>query len=349
MKLKIILTFDHELPLGGVRTSYKEALFDPTYRLLNLADTLKVPIVLFTDVLCGMKFKEWDSTNFFVSYIKQLQETIEKGHDVQLHLHPHWLTSTFENNAFIPSKDYRLADFANDKQFSIDYIIKTGTEFLTDICSLVASDYKCLAFRAGGYNLDGATSEIISALYKNGIRFDSSIAKGYYFKSGLSEVDYFKMPLSPNWFLSLDGNIKKEGKTGILEIPIASIPKTFFEVPTRFKLKKLSGQAPKDHGFQIHEGNKTNFKSKIKMMASARMLSFDNYTLSIDYLMKILDYNVKKYSNFDSAVISVIGHPKSMGDYSFSLMESFVKRVRQKYPDAEFTTYRNLSKEMKIF
>ena len=84
------------------------------------------------------------------------------------------------------------------------------------------------------------------------------------------------------------------------------------------------------------------------MMFSARMLSFDNYTLSIDYLMKILEYNVRKYRENDSVILSVVGHPKSMGDYSFFLMESFVKKVRQKYPAVEFTTFRKLAEEMKM-
>lgn len=347
MKLKLILTFDHELPLGGVRTSYKEALFDPTNRLFNLADKLEVPVVLFTDVLCGIRYKDWDEQNFYTPYVKQLQEAISKHHDVQLHLHPHWLTSTFNNNSFVPSKDYRLADFKDNKLYSIDEIVKSGSDFLKDICSRVNSEYKCIAFRAGGYNIEGSTKEIINALYHNGIRYDSSIVKGYYFKSGLSEVNCLNMPSIPNWIIGLDGNIRTVAKEGIFEVPIASIPKTPFEIPTRFKLKKLASQAPRDHGFQIHEGNPADLKSRFKMMFSARMLSFDNYTLSIDYLMKNLEYNVRKYKNYESAILSISGHPKSMGDYSFALMESFVKRVRLKYPTAEFTTFTRLNAERK--
>ena len=348
MKLKILLTFDHELPLGGVRTSYKEAMFDPTYRLFELADKLSIPVVLFTDVLCALRFKEWDEKAFYQPYVQQLQDAVIQHHDVQLHLHPHWLTSTFANHTFIPSKDYRLADFANNKTQSIDNIIKTGLDFLKEVGLKADPAYRCNAFRAGGYNIEGATTEILTTLYKYGIRFDSSITKGYYFRSGLSEVDCRHMPASPNWFMGLDGDIRREAASGIFEVPIASIPKTLFEVPTRFKMAKLAAQAPKDHGFQIHEGNPTDLKSKFSMMFSARMLSFDNYTLSIAYLMKNLDYNVRKYRKYDTAILSVSGHPKSMGDYSFGLMESFVKRVREKYPEAEFTTFNKLADEMKI-
>jgi len=348
MELKLLLTFDHELPLGGVRTSYKEALFDPTYRLFEVAGTLKVPVVLFTDVLCGIRYEEWDNTCFYQPYVRQLQDAILKFHDVQLHLHPHWLTSSFENNGFMPSKDFRLCDFTTDKTNSIDNIVKKGVGFLKEVCSTANPDYRCIAYRAGGFNIEKSSREIISSLYKNGIRFDSSISKGYYFRSGLSEVNCLDMPDVPNWFLGLDGNVRRKADCGIFEIPVASIPKTPFEMPTRFKLKKLSGRAPRDHGFQIHKGSPADLRSKIKMMFSWRMLSFDNYTLSVDYFMKILEYNVRKYRKNDTIIMSIIGHPKSMGDYSFFLMESFVKKVRQKYPLVEFTTFRRLAEEMKM-
>ena len=84
------------------------------------------------------------------------------------------------------------------------------------------------------------------------------------------------------------------------------------------------------------------------MLFATRLLSFDNYTLSVDYLMKNLEYNFRKYRKNDIAILSIQGHPKSMGDYSFFLMESFVKRARQKYPDAEFTAFSKLAEEMKM-
>jgi hypothetical protein len=348
MKLKLLLTFDHELPLGGIRSFYQEAMFDPTDRLFDMARQLQVPIVLFTDVLCGIRFKEWDNTSFYQPYIKQLQEAISKNHDVQLHLHPHWLTSSFRNNTFVPSNDYRLADFKSNEEFPIEQIIRSGIDFLREVCTIVKEDYKCVAFRAGGYNIEKETKEIITALYKYGIRFDSSIAKGYYFSSSLSEVNYLNMPKPPNWYLGLDGSLRADEKKGLLEIPIATIPKTPFEMPTRFKLKKLEKRAPKDNGFQIHDGKTANIVSKIKMMFSARMLSFDNYTLSANYLMRILEYNVRKYRHYDTVILAVTGHPKTMGDYSFYLLESFVNSVRKKYPETEFTTFFKLASEMKM-
>jgi hypothetical protein len=346
MKLKLFLTFDHELPLGGVRSNWNDALFEPTNTLLDVAEKLGVPVVFFTDVLCAMRFQEWDNEGYFKPYISQLRNAVSRNHDVQLHLHPHWLTSGYKENRFIPSNDFSLSDFAgNTSGNTIEGIIKSGVDFLKDVMKPVADNYRCIAFRAGGYNLgiNEDRGRILTVLYENGIRYDTSIIKGFYFKSAISEVDFRKMPDPPNWYIDLSGKLSEVSESGIFEIPIASIPKTPFEVPTMFKMKKYAHRAPANRGYQIHEGKPGGYSHKIKQLFSSRMLSFDNYTLSHDYLMKILNYNVNKYRKYDEVLLSISGHPKSMGSYSFELMQRFVENVRRKYPDTEFMTFSDMS------
>ncbi|HNW88661.1 MAG TPA: hypothetical protein PKN48_03305 [Bacteroidales bacterium] len=348
MKCKLFLTFDHELPLGGVKTSYKEALFAPTDKLLGLADELKVPVTLFSDVLGAYRFSEWDKNNFFYPYEDQLHKALCNDHDVQLHLHPHWLTSDFDGSTYIPSKDFKLSDFSTHPEWKIAKIIEHGVRFLTEICSVPLNDYKCLAFRAGGYNIEPGSAEILKNLLSQGILFDSSICKNYRFSSVLSDVDFAGMPKAPNWFTGTDGNFRNEAHAGILEVPIAGKPKTIFEIPTRFKLKKYAFQAPPNHGFQIHEGKPAGLKNRIGQLFSSRMLSFDNYTFSVAYLMKILEYNLQKYRKYDEVMLCAIGHPKTMGDYSMQMFRDFVIKVRDKYQDqVQFYTYRKLYEEQK--
>lgn len=346
-KLTLFLTFDHELPLGGVKTSWDDALFEPTNELFKVASELDVPITLFTDVLCGIRFREWDEEGFYKPYVAQLIKAVTAGHDVQLHLHPHWLTSGFEGKRFIPSNDYSLSDFMENRDGNdVDSIISKGIEFLNENIKPSYPAYHCNAFRAGGYNLGDShsRSSILRSLYNNGILYDSSIAKGYYFSSGISVVDYSRTPGKANWHLSADGDISKDSGSGILEIPIASIPKSVFEVPTLFKMKKYAYRAPLGRGYQIHEGKPGNLKNKLRSFISTRMLGFDNYTYEPEYLIRILDYNVRKYKNEENVMLSIVGHPKTMGNYAWDMMRYFVKTVRTKYPDAVFTTFTQLDK-----
>lgn len=344
MKIRLLLTFDHELPLGSLKTSYKRALFDPTERLFASALKLDFPLTLFTDVLCALRYREWDYQGFYKPYTKQLQKAVESGHDVQLHLHPHWLTSNFENGAVIPSGDYSLSHFANNNELTIGDIVNKGTQLLEKVCRETNKSYKILAFRAGGYNIEPDSEEIFSQMTRAGVKYDSSVVLKYYFVSSLSLIDFRKVPPLPNWFIGNDGNFRKAVEYGILEIPIAAIPKTPFEIPTRFKLKHFAHRAPESHGTMIHEGNPGTRLQQLRMLFSARMLTFDNHTLSAKYLMRILDYNVQKFSNSETLNLATCSHPKTMGDYSFSLMEQFIELARKKYPDIEFTTFERLNK-----
>jgi hypothetical protein len=92
----------------------------------------------------------------------------------------------------------------------------------------------------------------------------------------------------------------------------------------------------------VHEGKPGSRLQQLRMLFSSRMLTFDNHTLSAKYLMRILDYNVRKFSHRETLNLATCSHPKTMGDYSFSLMEQFIELARKKYPDIEFTTFERL-------
>lgn len=345
MKVKLFLTFDHELPLGGLKTSYNNALFDPTQKIMDIADKHKIKITLFSDILCAFRYKKWDYKNFYLPYQSQLQDAIKTGHDVQLHTHPHWLTTEYDTTSFHPSNNFALSDFKDNNQFGgIFGIIKRSIDELNNICIPVNNKYKCIAYRAGGYNIYPDTESIFNSLYKYGIRYDSSLAKGYYFKSGISEIDFRKLPDLPNWIIDPSNyHLNLSDGSGILEIPIATIPKTVFEIPTKFKLKKYAYRAVENRGKMIHTGSQIDIHSKIKMLFSARMLSFDNHTLSLDYLLKIFNYTIRKYENkSDTIMLSLISHPKSMGNYSFELMDKFITSIQKEYTNVEFMTYAKL-------
>ena len=340
MKIRIFLTFDHELPLGGLHTSYENALFEPTRRVMEMADKHGVKVTFFSDVLCAYRYRDWDPANFYVPYKNQLQSAVRNGHDVQLHIHPHWLTTGHDGTRFLPSKDFSLSDFKNDTRFGgIPGIISLSIKNLNDICAPVNENFQCIAFRAGGYSVYPDSEILFKSLYDQGIRYDSSMAKGYFFCSSLSTVDFRKLPKLPNWIIDpRDYHSPLTDTPGVLEIPIATIPKTLFETPTRFKLKKYAGRAVENKGFMIHQTTTTNLLSKISMLFSSRMLSFDNHTLSLDYLLKIVRYNVNRCKD-NEALFALISHPKSMGDYAFKLMDGFISSVQKSFPDIEFTTF----------
>jgi hypothetical protein len=354
-KIRIILSFDHELSLGGGR-SYSDDLFDPTNQLLDCAREVGVPIALFTDVLCAMRFKEWDEEGFFTPYREQIKRAILENHDVQLHLHPHWVDSNYENGEFIPAKTFAFGNFSDrDYPDNIPGIIKRGFDFLNELCRGVYKGYKCVAYRAGGFNLVPETASILSPLYDNGIRIDSSIIKGYYFKSDISEVDYHEMPTKANWYIPISGPINQQASSGIYEIPIASRSRTLIKsIPFLLKSERFTSKNKRRQrrnvGPVMHLHSKKSTSKRIKHLLFPRTawdLNFDSYLYSVRDLMKIMNYHIKKHHRDEEIIFSTISHPKNMGEYSFYLMRNFIDQVRKRFKDkVTFCTYRQIYDEI---
>lgn len=331
--ITILLTFDYELPLGGVTKSYQDSLFDPTHELLQVAHQLEVPIVLFADILSFFQFDRKGFSNYALPFKDQLQQALLQGHDVQLHLHPHWLNTEIQENHFVPDARFALGNYSDAE---IESYIKLGVDSLTQMAQEVLPSYKCLAYRAGGYNLTLKKEVILPLLEQQGIRFDSSMAHGYYFWSELSKVDYRKLPNQGNWRLD---------HTKILEVPIATKPKSLFEIPTFLKLKKYGHRAV-HRGKIIHENSAIPFVEKWNMMGASRMLTVDNFTYSSDYLNSILEHHLLQYDHSDNLTLALIGHPKAMGAYSLELLSQFVQDTKEKYGSlVRFVTFDMLAKE----
>ena len=339
----LILTFDYELPLGGVKNNYQDALFDPTSQLLEWAQEQNLSLVFFVDILSYVQFKKNKMDSYTDPFRKQVHEMILKGHDVQLHIHPHWLNTTIKNNCFETNAPFSLSDYQNDE---IEDMISLSIQELSLLAKEVDPNYQCLAFRAGGYNFGSKMELICRILYQNGIRFDSSIANGYYFKSNSSTVDYRSFKPMPNGYIP---NIKTKSSSinRLFEIPIASKPKFLFEMPTSMKLKWYSHRAV-HRGIMIHSKTNLNFKEKWAMLLSNRMLTVDNHTFSVSYLCSILNYHFRKYKNNAEITCALIGHPKAMGPYSYHLLNRLLQTIQKSsYPTIRVINFTQYYKQNK--
>lgn len=343
--LRLVLSFDHELSLGGA-DSFQYNLFEPTDALIRLAAELEVPIVLFTDVLCAARYRDWDRDGFFEPYRKQLHEALHQGHDVQLHIHPHWVDSTWTGGAYRPSTSFALSDFGDvAPPNDIRGIVDRAYDLLCEM--MLASDprYRCIAYRAGGNNLSPRTRDILSALYDKGIRIDSSIAKGFRFRSGISTVDFAGMPAEANWTIPVTGPLQAQSQEGIYEVPIASRPRTpLNNVPFLINrvLQRQRARDPK--GRSIHSGHTPPLQKLARLFPrSAWPLSFDEAVLSVEDALRTLRHHVDSHPSDDTIVCASVSHPKCLGFYELSLMRDFIARARAEYGSAlSFVTYRDV-------
>ena len=350
-QIKLMLSFDHELSLGGA-TSYATNLFEPTRNLLSLASQLDVPLVFFSDIWSAIRFREWDSNRFYTPYREQLGTAIRNGHDVQLHIHPHWVDSTYDGTDFHPSTRYKLADFHNaPAPNNIEGIIERGFAEMTEICEAFCRDYKCVAYRGGGYNLEPQTNTILSTLLKLGIVLDSTIAKGMQYHSPVNAVDYRDVPQAANWFISPNGSLRTAADHGIYEVPIAAMPRTIANnIPFLARRVFNRRYRYRSTGFTIGSKASTRANRIARLFPdSAWIVSFDGYARTAKDVLATLRYHVRQHQSDELIVCSACSHPKFMGPYQLRVMATFVEMARAEYGERlEFVTARQICEELHL-
>ncbi|MBF0357814.1 MAG: hypothetical protein HQL70_04345 [Magnetococcales bacterium] len=219
---------DYELYLGGSYLSEHELLITPTDELLNIYDSMDVSTTLFVDVACLWRYRELGLDQFPDEVDRQLQRAVDRGHDVQAHIHPHWSETRFKGgNFFFDAKKYLLGTLDNDPEKCAKLtkeFLKRAKDSLTNLLCEVDPDYRCLAFRAGGYGLQPLEGMIFDMLAEVGYKIDSSIIPGAHFKSTMQQVDFRGVPKRANYWLDGENGLAASARdgAGVFEIPIAS-------------------------------------------------------------------------------------------------------------------------------
>ena len=248
---------------------------------------------------------------------RQIQKLSKEGHDIQLHIHPHWEDSIYNGKEWVfDTSRYKLSDFT---EIAIDGIVRRYSQILEEL-----TNQKPTVFRAGGWCIQ-PFEKLADSLYNYGIRIDSSIYPNGKNKTAKKSFDFSGSPDKNNWMFSTNPLI--EDKNGrFLEIPISSLRTTpFFYL--RFIFYKFYGgatyQASGD-GFAIRNSKKQIFNQLLK--PSFSVASIDGYKASL----------LNQCARKNKSQLVLIGHPKAFSRYSLKKVEEFIK-LRSK--DSIFTTY----------
>jgi peptidoglycan/xylan/chitin deacetylase (PgdA/CDA1 family) len=176
-----------------------------------------------------------------------VEPIIERGHDVQLHLHTEWLAYSGSNNPLKDRIGRNLKDFNLDEQcvliqYAIDVLVAAGAP-------------PPVAFRAGNY---GANDNSLRALAAMGIIYDSS------FPTGIADSDCD---------ISLDANQSAPTHhCGVIEVPIGSI-RSFNGTRRHAQLTALSSNeliAASAHAARNNDAQFTLVSHSFEMMSRDR-------------------------------------------------------------------------------
>lgn len=317
-KLNVAFTFDYELFFGENKGSYSSVLFEPTKLLIDVLYEKGVSATFFADTCSLVQAEKYNQQEYIKGFKNQLLYMLEKNQDVQLHIHPHWLNSTFDGeNWHFENEAYRIHSFGFDNiEEGANKIIKDGVDCLNNLLLPSYPEYRCIAFRAGGFCLQPHV-ELVKILYEHGIRIDSSVAPQLKSDDQSHAYDYRKRELATNWFVSSDGEWwedKKAGTNCLFEVPVATIDKN----PVFFTYDRLLHPESIKLTLEEMRGTYINSCQIVKRAVFGRIWNYvSGYNaISLDayqagYIMQQLDRLINKGgTNEYNKYVAIIGHPK---------------------------------------
>ncbi len=328
--MNIYITLDYEIFFGEIHGTVEKCIIYPTSELIRIAEKHNVRFCFFVD--CGfiLKLDEFRKQfpqleNDYKKITVQVKYLSNSGHDIQLHIHPHWEDSYYNGEHWIIDvKRYKLTDFSENE---IESIVMNYKKVLTDLTGKTIFTY-----RAGGWCLQ-PFSKLKKIFKQNNITVDSSVFRKGFYTSEHYSYDFRNAPDKDIYKFEDEPEI--ENPTGYFtELPISSIRNSplFF-----WKLFLLGRKNPYLHK-PLGDGRAISAPGQRKKM----LTQYTDCTVSIDgYNASLLEKALKKLKRKKFENMVVIGHPKSLSRYSLQELEKFVEKNKTNY---NFATYSKMFK-----
>lgn len=203
-------------------------MIEPTTKLLRVCEQHAAKLTIMAEVGELWAFEKTENAGFkkHIGYDPallirdQLREAVQRGHDVQLHLHPQWINARWHGTCWVLDyKHYNLTDFEDDQMLAL---LRRGKDNLETMLRPYCADYKCIGFRAGQWNTQ-PSPRYLTALRDAGLRSDTSVFKWGYRSNGAADFDYrnaFSNVLA--WYARMDDINRPAPQPTVLEVPIAT-------------------------------------------------------------------------------------------------------------------------------
>lgn len=320
--MKVFLTFDYELFFGEDPGTIEKCMLEPTNDLFRLAENMDVQYTFFVDVGFLVAADKYDQLNDEVSKVEgQIRDMIKRGHDVQLHIHPHWERAEYKDGKWEMNVKgaYRLHDFGPEERKAIIRKYKKRIEELIG--------RKVSVLRAGGWCIQ-PFSDLKGALKEEGVIADTSVIRGDFMLTDEYALDFREAPEKDEY--RFEDDVCVEDPNGsFTEYPITSMRYSplFF-----WRLYSLGRLFPGRHKM-IGDGNflsQGGRKKKVLKTYSYNHISTDGYFSSK------LEQGLNMCENKGFQKMVVIGHPKGNTLFSIEKLQKFIDKNHKKH---EFTSF----------
>ena len=316
----IVLTLDYELFFGVNSGSVENCIVRPIDLLIKLFDKYDCKMTIFWDVLHYMKAKELNVVNEIVQIEESIKKLVTYGHDVQLHIHSHWIDAQYKdgNWKFPTYKHYSLQSFNKPKILEIVTNAKNTIENITK--------QKITTFRAGGWQIE-PFEYLKDAFLQNDIFIDSSVAFDKVQTGKIINFDFSDFPKDAIYRFEDTPKVKVDNGS-FVEYQIKSIKIPNYILVLSYIKKILfkesypvlgDGQGAGSIGFRKIDKYKTLLK---------RVLFGSHDMLSLEFTSKVVFKHMINKATTNSVMI---GHPKSIGYKHIDVLEEILQSKQIKF------------------
>ncbi len=316
--INIIITVDYEI-FGNGRGDVRRHIINPMNNLLNIAKRYSVPLTIMFEVyeyLAYEKFEEEFKKKLRYSPAREIKSQIisayDEGHDVQLHIHPQFVDMEYKNGNFILKyPTFSIGDFQQRKIYEI---LRRGKDIIREMINIDP-----VVIRLSNMPWDEPPENTLKPMVD------------LHFKA-------HSLALSENSKNTHCG-FWKTNNTNIFEIPIYTIPVSFWEYFTIRRLFIMGYLYAHDLS---NIKRRSNFQPK-NMNHKRYLAKWDFSKLNAQQMIHFLDLALKKYNYKDLEIpLVMIGHTKDF--FNKRNFGMFLETVEKKYVSrdiVQFTTFRD--------
>lgn len=316
--MKTLLTLDYELFFGARTGTPQVSMIRATDRLLAVLDEFQAKAVFFVDATYLVRLREY--SHLFPDLKKDHRELVRhirmleaQGHQIQLHIHPHWADSYFNGRHWqVNTQRYRLGDWRHEQVLQM--VSRATDELNRHLLN------RAFVFRAGGWCIQ-PFGRVRQALLENGIHTDSTVFRGGRCHSSSHCFDFSEAPQLNSW--RFDEDPCRRSSSGVFtEIPISSVrvsPAFYW----RFALNKLFGSRKLHRSF----GDGTPIKNS--RADTLRMLTKNSHSVvSVDgYKSSLLQESYQVAAREGRGYFVVMGHPKALSEFSLNNIRDWLTQL----------------------
>lgn len=224
-KIHLVLTDDWELRgdgSGNMRSLQFETLRQlcAIYEEFGLRGTVNAEVM---QQLChlreGQRYPKLAA--LADEWVQVLGSTLQRGHDVQLHIHPQWSQARYDGRRWFVEGDWSITRYGPQETRDIVSHCKT---YLEDTLRAFQPQYRCLSFRGGAWSL-APSPHLLDILSDLGIEVDVSICPGLKYEHPV-QLDYTQVErdLRPFYPCMQDARRVASTPQKLICVPVHSFP-----------------------------------------------------------------------------------------------------------------------------